>query len=491
MAIDEVVFSRLRDAFTNEWKKVEHYVERRPLTKNQDKIQEYRTKITGTFNNICSYLITVYNSGDIETKLECIARINPYLAKTKIAFDTLRLSYDWPKDELTLIDSNLVKSVHEVHEPQRSTSTANQSDIASSTAHSDHFVDAHDTGESRLDEIIHELSNIQTSETEQDENTTIENQLIQQGEQHTEHNNSGDASDGSNPSSHNNSNLNSRSGSRENIDTMPQSIGEFYKMAGGILNYRYEGDAVLRDSFIEDCELVLEMAETANKAAALKLIKTKIIGRAREKLPDEINTFGDIKKALKEKIKADSSTVVEGRLTALRVYKGNFVKFSEEAEKLADAFRRSLISEGFAQSKADELTIRKTKEVCRRVARSDVVEGIIASTKCETPAEVIATLITETDTVRKKKHENDSRQKFSKNKNGEKKQFNKNKNYNKNNEKGNRHYNKNKNNSGHGGKGRGNKNDHVLRIVSDTNAPSTSAENSANEGEQVFRLNRS
>lgn len=101
----------------------------------------------------------------------------------------------------------------------------------------------------------------------------------------------------------------------------------------------------------------------------------------------------------------------------MRVYKCNFTKFAEEAEKLADAFRRSLVSENFAKAKADELAIKKTEELCRRTARNNTVKGIIATTACDTPAEVIATLITERYIARKEKREQDDYQKRSNNKN--------------------------------------------------------------------------
>lgn len=232
-------------------------------------------------------------------------------------------------------------------------------------------------------------------------------------------------------------------------------------MASSVLNYKYDVDPLLKDSFVEDCELVVSMTEQPNQAICLKYIKSKIVGRAREMLPETIEKVTDITDVLKEKIKADNSSVIEGRLTALRVYKGNFTNFS-------DAFRRSLIGEGFAKTKADELTIVKTKELCRCTARSDVVKSIIASTKFDTPAEVIAKLITEGEIAKKEKKEHESYQKRSNNKHQNGKFI---KNNGKHQHKG--KFNHKPKNSEGGAGGRKQRNDHFIRIVADI-TPSTS-----------------
>jgi hypothetical protein len=521
MAIDEIQLARLRDRFTNEFKKIDHIIaDRRALTSNLNKRAEYRDKISIAFNNICSYLIHIYHrSSKTDDKLECVARITPYLDKCKKAFAALKLNYNWPTIELTLIDLNAIQSldvqlpqpVTSTVESQPSTSTQNQSEIASSTVNSEQFLDANETDDSRLDDIIHELSGIDIESTGQAQTDNIDpiDQTVQQNaanesEQNTSENlqtrtnpnsnpnsNSGSRSNlsqnsNSNPSSNNSSRVNSY----ENL-TMPQTKNDFIKMAGNILNYKYDGDPLLRDNFIEDVELVVEMTEDEHKALCLKFIKSRITGRAREYLPENIQTVADITKELTDKIKADNSAVIAGRLTALRVNKGNFTKFAEEAEKLADAFRRSLISEGFTKTKADEQTVLETKKLCRRTARSDVVKGIIASTSYKTPADVIASLITETDTVRKEKNEQESFQKR-RNDNKNKNYSNKSGRFNKQNKNGQnkQKYQKSQNTNHKGGKGRnGGRNDHVIRIVSDAGA-STSTEDT-NNAEQVFRLAQS
>lgn len=497
MEIDEVIFASLRDAFTNEWKKIEPYAARRPLTKDLAKREKYRKNIVKTFNNICRYLRDIYCIGDLEQKLGCIARIKPYIEKCQKAFEKLQLKYDWPSEDLTIIDidlvtpivNNPVESVSENQEPQGSEASSSgatkgsATEAVSSVQTRESIPDADENSESDtdIDKLIQDIS-ARENRIRDSLNETIFEQA--QSENIAQASVSEDVQPDENDIPSN---------SNQNIQTnMVQSKEDFFKTAGPILNYKYEGDPLKLESFIEDAELVETIAATENKALCLKFIKTKISGRAREYMPDEITSVKDISEALRKHIKPDSSLVIEGRLTALRLQKGNFTKFSEEAEKLAEAFRRSLIVEGFTKQKATELTIRKTQELCRRTARSDVVKGIIQSTKYETPSEVISAFITENDTARKEQKEKES---FSKNRSNQK--FNKNnpkfakkdQKFNKNNGKfnGKGKFNKNQNQQGQGGGQRNNRNDHVIRIVSDA-GPSTSNESNQSNAEQVFRL---
>lgn len=528
MAIDEVHFAGLRDRFTDEWKKVEHYVaDRRPLTKNLVKRAEYRDKLTNAYNSICKYLIRAYHSSKkTDEKLDCIARIGPYSEKCKRAFDSLKLAYDWPAESLTLIDIRQIRSLEEPlpapvieTEPQPTTSTAdqsttntlNQSGIASSTS-IDEFVDANGSNNTNLDDIIQNLSNIDIDDSvhaQTDENSDSVEQTIQesttasqgqtngQGEQiePAGENNTGGANSSSAESSDSeDQSRNSNSGLNSNQTvTMPQSPEDFFAVASKILNYKFEGDPLKLQSFLEDIELVEDIAKPESAGICLKFVKSRITGRAREQLPEDIGTIKKITDALTKNIKCDSSKVIEGRLTALRISKGNVAKFAEEAEKLSEAFERSLVDEEFTKTKAKELTIAKTKELCRKVSRSEVVEGIIASTKYDSPKEVIAAFITESDIARKKKQDQQNYQKRSGEKGQNKGQkFNKNKKFNKNDNKSQNKgkYQKNRNDN-NGGKGRSNRNEHTIRIVNDASAPVASSNGSSGSGEQVFRLAQS
>lgn len=192
MEIDEVLFTRLRDKFTIEWKKVENY-KRRPLTKNLNKRREYRENIVLRFNNICSYLGEIYQQGDLETKLGCIARVNPYIERCKTVFELLHLRYEWPKEELSLIniisisslddeelltgedsepeEENLESNLGENSETQTSATSTNIVDTesgvtpsTSATSDSQRFFETNNADDSQIDELIHNLSSVEEND---------------------------------------------------------------------------------------------------------------------------------------------------------------------------------------------------------------------------------------------------------------------------------------------------------------------------------------
>lgn len=141
----------------------------------------------------------------------------------------------------------------------------------------------------------------------------------------------------------------------ENIQTqtiMAQTRSEFLKLAGSLINYKFEGDPLKLTSFLNDIDLVVDSAEDNNARLCVTFIKSKISGRALEFIPDDANTIQAIKTALKENIKPESSDVVKGKMMSLKVKKGDFTEFTQEAEKLAEAFRRSLVISGISHAKA-------------------------------------------------------------------------------------------------------------------------------------------
>lgn len=103
---------------------------------------------------------------------------------------------------------------------------------------------------------------------------------------------------------------------------------------------------------------------------------------------------------------------------------------------------------------------------------------------------MIATFITQSDVAQREKKEKDSFQKRPSYKGDSKGQKFDNKNnksnnfHNKNNK---NRFNKNKNDNT-GAKGRGNRNDHVIRIVSDATPSTSNDSNAQSNDEQVFRL---
>lgn len=286
-------------------------------------------------------------------------------------------------------------------------------------------------------------------------------------------------------------------------DKMPetQTKQSFLKSAGPQLNYKYSGDPLKLKSFIADVEIVQDLIENDGlKDYALKFVRSKLEGRAEEFVPDDCKSIDDLIEALKAKIKPENSKIIEGKMLALRLKGGDFTKFSDEMEKLSEALRRTLIVEGISKAKAEEMTISKTIDTCRKNTKIEIVKSVLESRKYDTPLEVIATFITQSDSARREQKEAQNAQKKTNdnaNKNGK---FNKKKSHNSNrngsnnqnsnrsddngNQRGN---NRNRNSQNRGQNGnRSNRNEHTIRIVTGSQ-PGPSAEVQQPQHEQFFR----
>lgn len=159
-------------------------------------------------------------------------------------------------------------------------------------------------------------------------------------------------------------------------------------------------------------------------------ILTKLQGKALEIIPETANTIEAIVNALKAKIKPENSKVVEGRMMALRADKSNLQDYAKRAENLADCLKRSLILEGISETKAQEMVIDKTIELCRANSNSPVVISILQSAKFDSAKEVVAKYIIQSN---KSKHEQQILS-FQKRQNNNNNQYgNRNNNYNRNN----------------------------------------------------------
>lgn len=209
---------------------------------------------------------------------------------------------------------------------------------------------------------------------------------------------------------------------------------------------------------------------------------------------------------------------MESKILNLKVKKGDFNKFSEEAEKLCESFRRSLIVEGIPDDVAEKWSIKRAVKLCRKTARDESVKNLVGSMKYEAPAEVFSTFLTELENAKEERKAKDAailrgqqgnNRRFNNNRNGSgnSRGYN-NRNFGRNNNNSNRnggrnfggqnnrqnggnsnynnnHNYNNNNNNFRGGNNRQNRNEHTIRFVS--GAPGTQAAIAPPE-EQFFRL---
>lgn len=188
-----------------------------------------------------------------------------------------------------------------------------------------------------------------------------------------------------------------------NTNTMANENMEFLNMARTIVSSDYKGEALELESFINKVEMLQQLSTPAQLPLMLTFVKSKLSGRALESIKPTDVSIALLIKSLRERIKPESSDVILGKMTALRLSNKSLQEFSKQAEELAESFKRSLIVEGFPENKAHEMTIRKTVEICREAAPSDIVKSVLAASQFTTTQDVVAKFVTETDTVRTEK----------------------------------------------------------------------------------------
>lgn len=396
--------------FDREYKRIEPYIARRHLTTDLNLRKEYKECLIQTYNDLIDAVDPKLLG--LEDKLEVHSKYNDYLKKVKVAFTALKLEYAFDKGVFNRIDIDLITEIEEIDDSFSNENLQQQTpDINNSPNIKNPFSPnfGENSKKSNIDDNFEHLA-------QQNNNT---------------------------------------------MATEPQSPSDFIATAHRMINYKYAGDPLALDSFIDAIELLKLLCERENNTIFVKFVMTRLEGLAREAIITETATVDDIITQLKTGIKTESSKVIEGRILALRADNTSLVKFAEQAEKLADQFRRSLCLEGFSREKAKELAIDKTREMCRKSAKNDTVKAVLAASSFSEPKEVIAKMIIEINNLKQDRPQTQYTHKFG---NNNKRPGNFNKNFKNNNNNGNNFQNKNGNQSNfqsrkwHNGNGQNNGN---------------------------------
>lgn len=440
-------FELRKKKFLSAWKLLEPAInERRPLSANPEKIDEYKAKIVTTYNSLAKYIGSCAASAPSK-RIEYIDLISGIKAKLLQAFEILNIQYEFGKSIFAEINlgnnlptpstsgvsverspqdqsSKSISSIGDLYENQKETTSSVQTD-ESTVSHSSELIDPVHTQSQRG---VNQGEILNLSDSRENLNQNLDDHTEQQLQNVNAVNPQPIIPDETQilipgleiPRLLHNEPQNLIEQEQNTHTVMAQTQAEFLKLAATIMNHKFSGDALKLESFLTEVDLVETVASNENKNLCLTFIKTRLEGKALECLPENVISVEQIKTALSQTIKPEKSTVVEGRIMALRLDRGNFTKFTEQAEKLAEAFRRSLIIEGITKNKAQELTIAKTVELCRKTARSEIVKSVLSSGTFSEPADVLAKLVTENEIVRREKREteasNATRQKFQNNK---------------------------------------------------------------------------
>lgn len=348
--IDKNKINEKYSAFDREYKRVEPYKSRRPLTSNVNKRIEYRECLVRTYNDLISS-VTPQSLQELhgDEKIEILSQFTGYLTKLKDCFKALSLKYNFEKGVFNKINIELIIESSELDD------TISESDSEDATP-----------SQSKQIQSQNEQDKLHAAQEQQIEQVDVLNNF-----QFTEH-----------------------------TMAQPQTPSDFIALAHRMINNKYAGDPLALDSFIDAIELLKDLCEDHNKAIFLKFVMTRLEGLARESILTTPETVDAVVRQLRDGIKTESSKVIEGRILALRADRSSLMKFSEQAEKLAEQFKRSLCLEGFSREKAKEIAIEKTVEMCRKSSKNDTVKAVLAASSFSEPKEVIAKMIIEINNLK-------------------------------------------------------------------------------------------
>lgn len=347
--------------FKNEFLAIVKRILKRDISKNPTKLKEYETDVIGTYNDAVGLIDEYFETLNEDEKIYFKSEVLYIREKLLLCFGKLNLTYTLPEDLYEkLIQENLVDN----------------------TLTDDDFEDTETDTNTSNSELIGFVNNINGNgevSTERDEqNSTLGDTNTTRG---------------------NNSIINSQN---NNTNMSQKENREFLRFAAQALNKNYAGDPLGLKSFVNSVELIKATAETNQTDLFKQFVISRLEGRALECI-DQSKNLENIIADLQNSIKPDSSKVVEGKMLSLRLNKSHANDFSKQAEELAEALQRSLVVEGYSLSKAKEITVEKTVEMCRQNARNEFVKSVLAARDFKDPKEVVAKLIIEQNSQEKER----------------------------------------------------------------------------------------
>lgn len=146
--------------------------------------------------------------------------------------------------------------------------------------------------------------------------------------------------------------------SEDTYDTMALTAIEFINLADKILPKSFDGNIGGLTSFIDAIQL-LKGSCNDNEVTALNFIKTRLTGKARLAIQDNISTLDQVIVALKQKCKGDNSQLLEAKLLSTKQLSKDAITYAKEIEDLALGLTAAYISEGVREDTAESFAKNK------------------------------------------------------------------------------------------------------------------------------------
>lgn len=188
--------------------------------------------------------------------------------------------------------------------------------------------------------------------------------------------------------------------SEEKTDTEDEDMttkSEFLKEASKLIP-SFDGNPDNLLSFIDALELVND--DVGNHMdTAIRLIKTKLTGKARNCISDDDNTILKIITRLKAKVQGESSKLLTGKLLNLKQNSKSANTYVDEIQKLTESLKTAFITEGLTSDLADQYSTDQAVRAMKQNANNDKVKLVMESGQFHNLNEAVSKFISASNDV--------------------------------------------------------------------------------------------
>lgn len=161
---------------------------------------------------------------------------------------------------------------------------------------------------------------------------------------------------------------------------------EFQKYASGIIP-EYDGSPAELVRFIDALELIADNVDTF-EGTAIKLIKTKLKGEARNVITSE-GTIQEIINTLRKNIKIESTEMVIAKLMNTKSTNKNTNNYIKELDELGSQLKRAYISEGATLTMAEKYATQNVVSSIKSNSFSHEMKTIFNAATVNTVSEAL------------------------------------------------------------------------------------------------------
>lgn len=358
------------------------------LSRNREKLIEYRAQILEAYDIFLTFILKYYEQSGDDIRAAFDEKLKRARVKLVECLDTLGCDYSLPEDLYDRIENEQVGEV-------QFDKIKSQLGSTGSLSTNSETVERRNSTESNASTESNVTENVQTNLEGEGTSKELEKKRLEEEKRKKEE------------EERRRKEERDKLKEEERIRKIKMSMKEqkeLLEMVNNQIRKPYEGDPLGLATFISSLQILETFATSEElKSKLVIFVKARLEGRARELVTDEETTVEALIQKLRATIKPENSKIIEARISALHYSYAKQEEFASRAEELADALRRTLIIEGMTPDKANEVTIDKTVQLCRKSTHSDVVKAVLEATQFKTAKEVVAKLITSSDTCVKEK----------------------------------------------------------------------------------------